>query len=108
MRKPWSGASVTAGPTGCPSCPRLRTASAACWRLSRASRTRCWAARASADGGSASSWNNITAGYDPFNTDCLEIYEGGVVLVGVTAQRVGIEVLPVLRLAVLAYDRLSA
>jgi hypothetical protein len=39
-------------------------------------------------------WNNVTAGYDLFNADSPQIYEGGFVLVGVTAQRVGIEGLP--------------
>jgi hypothetical protein len=49
-------------------------------------------------------WNNVTAGYDLFNTDNLEIYEGGFVLVGVTAQRVGIEGLPPASQGLAAWD----
>jgi hypothetical protein len=37
------------------------------------------------------SWNNVTAGYDLFNTDSLEMIEGGFAFVAVTTQRVGIE-----------------
>jgi hypothetical protein len=49
-------------------------------------------------------WNNVTAGYDLFNADSPEIYDGGFVLVGVTAQRVGIEGLPPAPQGLAAWD----
>lgn len=36
------------------------------------------------------SWNNVTAGYELFGGESLEILEGGYAFVGVSAQRVGI------------------
>lgn len=35
-------------------------------------------------------WNNVTAGYDLFGADSLEIFEGGFALVCLTTQRAGI------------------
>ena len=49
-------------------------------------------------------WNNVTAGYDLFNADSLELYEEGFVLVAATAQRVGIEGLPPLRQGLATWD----
>ncbi|MEO8538111.1 MAG: alpha/beta hydrolase domain-containing protein [bacterium] len=39
-------------------------------------------------------WNNVTAGYDLFGAESLEIFEGGFALVCLTTQKVGIEGLP--------------
>jgi hypothetical protein len=39
-------------------------------------------------------WNNVTAGYDLFSAESLEILEGGYGLVCLTTQKVGIEGLP--------------
>jgi len=39
-------------------------------------------------------WNNVTAGYDLFGAESLEILEGGFGLVCLTTQKVGIEGLP--------------
>ena len=39
-------------------------------------------------------WNNVTAGYDLFSAESLEIFEAGFALVCVTTQKVGIEGLP--------------
>src|SRR5262245_48179990 len=36
------------------------------------------------------SWNNVTAGYDLFGGESLEMLEGGYAYVGVTTQKVGI------------------
>lgn len=50
-------------------------------------------------------WNNVTAGYDLFNADSPEIFEGGFVLVCVTVQKVGIEGLPPTPQGLAAWDR---
>ncbi|MCC7364846.1 MAG: hypothetical protein IT303_10785 [Dehalococcoidia bacterium] len=39
-------------------------------------------------------WNNVTAGYDLFSAESLEIFEGGYALVCLTTQKVGLEGLP--------------
>jgi hypothetical protein len=39
-------------------------------------------------------WNNVTAGYDLFSAESLELFEGGFGLVCLTTQKVGIEGLP--------------
>lgn len=39
-------------------------------------------------------WNNVTAGYDLFSAESLEILEGGFGLVCLTTQKVGVEGLP--------------
>lgn len=39
-------------------------------------------------------WNNVTAGYDLFSAESLELLEGGYALVCLTTQKVGIEGLP--------------
>lgn len=39
-------------------------------------------------------WNNVTAGYDLFSAESLELFEGGFALVCLTTQKVGIEGLP--------------
>ncbi|MGE3075745.1 MAG: alpha/beta hydrolase domain-containing protein [Dehalococcoidia bacterium] len=39
-------------------------------------------------------WNNVTAGYDLFGAESLEIFEGGYAYVCLTTQKVGIEGLP--------------
>jgi len=39
-------------------------------------------------------WNNVTAGYDLFGAESLELFEGGFALVCLTTQKVGIEGLP--------------
>jgi hypothetical protein len=39
-------------------------------------------------------WNNVTAGYDLFSAESLELLEGGYGLVCLTTQKVGIEGLP--------------
>jgi hypothetical protein len=39
-------------------------------------------------------WNNVTAGYDLFGAESLELFEGGFGLVCLTTQKVGIEGLP--------------
>src|SRR5687768_39737 len=36
-------------------------------------------------------WNNVTAGYDLFSAESLEIFEGGYALACLTTQKVGIE-----------------
>lgn len=50
------------------------------------------------------SWNNVTAGYDLFGGESLEILEGGFAYVGVTAQRVGIIGLEPLRQGLASWD----
>src|ERR1700761_4824784 len=40
------------------------------------------------------SWNNVSAGFDLYSGDSLEILEGGYAYVGVTTQRVGVHGLP--------------
>lgn len=40
------------------------------------------------------SWNNVTAGYDLFTADSMEVFEGGFALACLTVQKVGIEGLP--------------
>ena len=39
-------------------------------------------------------WNNVTAGYDLFSAESLEIFEGGFAYICLTTQKVGIEGLP--------------
>jgi hypothetical protein len=39
-------------------------------------------------------WNNVTAGYDLFGAESLELFEGGFAMVFLTTQKVGIEGLP--------------
>ncbi len=39
-------------------------------------------------------WNNVTAGYDLFGAESLEIFEGGYAYICLTTQKVGIEGLP--------------
>jgi len=39
-------------------------------------------------------WNNVTAGYDLFGAESLELFEGGYALACLTTQKVGIEGLP--------------
>jgi hypothetical protein len=39
-------------------------------------------------------WNNVTAGYDLFSAESLELFEGGFALVCLTTQKVGIDGLP--------------
>lgn len=49
-------------------------------------------------------WNNVTAGYDLFGTDSLELFEGGFALVCVTTQKVGIEGLPPVNQGLASWD----
>ena len=49
-------------------------------------------------------WNNVTAGYELFGTDSLEILEGGYALVCASVQRVGIEGLPPVKQGLAAWD----
>ncbi|MEO6397016.1 MAG: alpha/beta hydrolase domain-containing protein [Tepidiformaceae bacterium] len=39
-------------------------------------------------------WNNVTAGYDLFSAESVELFEGGFAFVCLTTQKVGIEGLP--------------
>ena len=50
------------------------------------------------------SWNNVSAGYDLFGGDSLEILEGGFGYVGVTVQRVGVHGLPPTPQGLAAWD----
>lgn len=50
--------------------------------------------RAAFNGTVILTWNNVTAGYDLFGTDSLEVFEGGFALACLTTQKVGIEGLP--------------
>jgi hypothetical protein len=49
-------------------------------------------------------WNNVTAGYELFGSDSLEIFEGGYALVCASVQRVGIEGLPPVRQGLADWD----
>ena len=49
-------------------------------------------------------WNNVTAGYELFGADSLEILEGGYALVCASVQRVGIEGLPPVNQGLAAWD----
>ncbi len=49
-------------------------------------------------------WNNVTAGYELFGTDSLEIFEGGYALVCASVQKVGIVGLPPVRQGLAAWD----
>jgi hypothetical protein len=49
-------------------------------------------------------WNNVTAGYDLFGAESLEILEGGYALVCLTTQKAGIEGLPPLHQGLLNWD----
>ena len=50
------------------------------------------------------SWNNVSAGYDLFGGDSLEVLEGGFGYVGVTVQRVGVHGLPPVPQGLAAWD----
>jgi hypothetical protein len=50
------------------------------------------------------SWNNVSAGFDLFNTESLEVLEGGYTHVAVTAQRVGVHGLPPAPKGLAAWD----
>src|SRR4051794_22706451 len=50
------------------------------------------------------SWNNVSAGYDLFGGDSLELLENGWAFVGVTAQQVGIHGLPPTPLGLADWD----
>ncbi|MFN8618851.1 MAG: alpha/beta hydrolase domain-containing protein [Dehalococcoidia bacterium] len=49
-------------------------------------------------------WNNVTAGYDLFGAESLELFEGGFALACLTTQKVGIEGLPPLPQGLAAWD----
>jgi len=49
-------------------------------------------------------WNNVTAGYDLFSAESLEVFEGGFALVCLTPQKVGIEGLPPVPQGLAAWD----
>jgi hypothetical protein len=49
-------------------------------------------------------WNNVTAGYDLFGAESLELFEGGFAMVFLTAQKVGIEGLPPVRQGLADWD----
>jgi hypothetical protein len=49
-------------------------------------------------------WNNVTAGYDLFGAESLELFEGGFVMVFLTTQKVGIEGLPPVRQGLAHWD----
>jgi Alpha/beta hydrolase domain len=49
-------------------------------------------------------WNNVTAGYDLFGAESLELFEGGYALVCLTTQKVGIEGLPPMPQGLAAWD----
>ena len=49
-------------------------------------------------------WNNVTAGYELFGADSMEVFEGGFALVCATTQKVGIEGLPPVRQGLAAWD----
>jgi len=49
-------------------------------------------------------WNNVTAGYDLFGAESLELFEGGFAVVFLTTQKVGIEGLPPLRQGLADWD----
>jgi hypothetical protein len=59
---------------------------------------------ASFNGTVVASWNNVSAGYDLYNGESLEILEGGYAFVGVTTQRVGVHGLPPTPLGLAAWD----
>lgn len=49
-------------------------------------------------------WNNVTAGYDLFGAESLELFEGGFAAVFLTTQKVGIEGLPPVRQGLAEWD----
>lgn len=49
-------------------------------------------------------WNNVTAGYDLFGAESLELFEGGFAVVFLTTQKVGIDGLPPLRQGLADWD----
>lgn len=49
-------------------------------------------------------WNNVSAGYDLFGAESLELFEGGWALACLTPQKVGIEGLPPLPQGLAAWD----
>jgi hypothetical protein len=50
-------------------------------------------------------WNNVTAGYDLFGAESMELFEGGFALACLTTQKVGIEGLPPVRQGLAHWDR---
>src|SRR5205085_2952394 len=50
------------------------------------------------------SWNNVSAGYDLFGGDSLELLESGYAFVGVTTQKVGIHGIPPTPMGMAAWD----
>lgn len=49
-------------------------------------------------------WNNVTAGYDLFGAESLELFEGGFAVVCLTTQKVGIEGLEPVRQGLATWD----
>jgi hypothetical protein len=49
-------------------------------------------------------WNNVTAGYDLFSAESLELFEGGYAFVCLTTQKVGVEGLPPVPQGLAAWD----
>ena len=49
-------------------------------------------------------WNNVTAGYDLFGAESLELLEGGFALVCLTTQKVGIDGLPPVNQGLASWD----
>ncbi|MCC6959559.1 MAG: hypothetical protein IT301_06895 [Dehalococcoidia bacterium] len=49
-------------------------------------------------------WNNVTAGYDLFGAESLELFDGGFALACLTTQKVGIEGLPPVPQGLAAWD----
>lgn len=49
-------------------------------------------------------WNNVTAGYDLFGAESLELFEGGFGMAFLTTQKVGIEGLPPVRQGLADWD----
>lgn len=49
-------------------------------------------------------WNNVTAGYDLFGAESLELLEGGFALVCLTTQKVGIDGLPPVNQGLAGWD----
>ncbi len=49
-------------------------------------------------------WNNVTAGYDLFGAESLELFEGGFAVVFLTTQKVGIDGLPPVRQGLADWD----
>lgn len=49
-------------------------------------------------------WNNVTAGYELFGADSLELFEGGYALVCASVQKVGLEGLPPVHQGLTGWD----